>query len=307
MPNPKLYIDDLSGATVISLYLTRNFAVLELQLQKTLKSQIQLNMNAEMNGRPYMAGELEKDAFLRKSFYLGQIYTHVNQITLLPDNTLVLDSTSSKGNNFSLQIPCKNETACAPWCVTQSDNNSSTREVFLECDKNGQITFPQNRTLNPLWFITEELHRDWQNDDSAINKLKGKRLVSLHFDIFPNRLFFLDANDTESSGEALELRVMNGARFEGNLPLRQKVMEDQYRNCDLTVFSYAQFLNLIVLQTTLTEKGDLILDFENNASIIVLGDPSQDRGNDILWSLLDARTNSVLTLHWATEGFAPFS
>lgn len=298
LPNPKLYIEDLSGARALTLYLTRDFASLELQLGiKTLCTQILINMNADINARPYMAGILENDNFLRKAFYLGKVFDE-NVIELLADGTLSLHSINQLGHDFTLEVSGKNNSGQNPWCTTQSSNYRDEREIFFQCNSEGQVFISKEKPLPSLWFCATDSASGSKYDDDSLQKLRGKKLERIHFDINPVRLFFVEPNNI--AGEVLELRLLNDADFTGDLLLKKEALQDQYRHCEssVEVCMYAQFLNKNVNQVSLKENGDLTLDFENNTTLIAKGDPPKHECLMEHWELLDARTNNQLTAYW---------
>ncbi len=287
MPNLKLYLSDLSESCVRSIYLSKDIAVLELMTrERSINTQIQINMNVEVSARPYMAGELEKEPFLRKAFYLGKIFGKENSFDLTAENTLTMKSKNELGHDFILELLAKNELGQTSWWITQGDFFKE-RDVFFKCDHQGQISAPQESLPESLWFVENFAREENPNDENALQRLKGKRLSAVHFG-YPTRLFFSDQNNPE---DTLQIWFDNGAKFAGQMALRMDVLSDHYRNCqaELEFCSYAQFIDRVVENVVLDSSNSLILDFDNNTTLTVTGDPAEDDYTDILWSLIETK------------------
>ncbi len=287
MPNLKLYLSDLSDSRVRSIYLSKDIAVLELtHRERSINTQIQINMNVEISARPYMAGELEKEPFLRKVFYLGKIFGREHSFDLTDENTLTMKSKNELGHDFILELLANNELGQTSWWITQGHFDKE-RDVFFKCDHQGIISAPQESLPESLWFIENFAREENPNDENAVRRLKGKRLSAAHFG-YPTRLFFSDQNNPE---DTLQIWFNNGAKFSGQTALKMDVLTDQYRNCETEIeFSrYAQFIDRVVENVLIDKDNSLILDFENSATLTVKGDPTEDDYTDILWSLIETK------------------
>ena len=180
MPNLKKYICDLSGSLIRSVYLTREFAVLELEFGGTpLLTQFQINMNMNLTAKPAMDGELEKDPFLKNAFYLGNIWDVEQNIMLQEDNSLTFESTTKAGHEFKLEIPSHADSGSYSWMLTQGDFLDD-RDVFFKCDANGNVTLPKENLPDSLWHWDSDRDSKWHNDEGVMQKLVGTRLLSVH-------------------------------------------------------------------------------------------------------------------------------
>lgn len=297
MPNLKKYILDLSGSIIRSVYLTCEFAVLELESAGApLLTQFQINMQMNLTARPALDGELEKDAFLRNAFYLGNIWDVEQKIMLQDDNSLIFESTTHAGHEFKLEIPSRADSGDYSWMLTQGDFLDD-RDVFFKCDANGNVTLPQKHLPDSLWYWDRDRDSEWHNDERVMQKLKGTRLLSVH-NQGQVRLFFED----QSSKVVYELIILIETTAQGKLKLNPNVLNDQYRSCKRAIefCQYAEFLNQIVSQVTVKKNGNLILDFENETTLIASGAPIVGYC-EYFWILSDAKNRDTLYPFWVSQ------
>lgn len=297
MPNLKKYIYDLSGSIVRSVYLTGEFAVLELELGGTpLLTQFQINMKMNLKAQPAMDGELEKDAFLRNAFYLGNIWNTEQKMMLQKDNSLTFESTTQAGHEFKLKIPSRADSGDYSWMLTQGDFLDD-RDVFFKCDTKGNVTVPQENLPDSLWHWESDKSADWINDESVMQKLVGARLLSVH-NQGQVRLFFEDQN----TKVVYELIVLIETTAQGKLKLNESALKNQYRPCvrAIELCQYAEFLDQIVSQVKVKKNGNLILDFENETTLIASGAPIVGYC-EYFWILTEAKHRDVVLPFWVTD------
>lgn len=297
MPNLKKFISDLSSSLIRSVYLTREFAVLELEFDcGPLLTQFQLNMNLNLMAKPAMDGELEKDAFLRSAFYLGNIWNVKQSMLLREDNSLTFESTTKAGHEFKLEIPSLVDSGDYSWMLTQGDFLES-RDVFFKCDKNGLVTLPQETLPESLWHWCGDGSSNWHNDRSVMQRLRGARLLSVHMEN-QIRLFFVE----KDTNEVYELMVYIGMNAQGKLKLNGSVLKDQYRPCETAIImcQYAEFLDQIVNQVKVKKNGNLILDFENDTTLTICGEPIVSFC-EFFWVLTKAKHRDEVLPFWISD------
>ncbi|QQR59875.1 MAG: hypothetical protein IPG59_10445 [Candidatus Melainabacteria bacterium] len=297
MPNLKKYICDLSGSLIRSVYLTREFAVLELEFGGTpLLTQFQINMNMNLTAKPAMDGELEKDPFLKNAFYLGNIWDVEQNIMLQEDNSLTFESTTKAGHEFKLEIPSHADSGSYSWMLTQGDFLDD-RDVFFKCDANGNVTLPKENLPDSLWHWDSDRDSKWHNDEGVMQKLVGTRLLSVH-NQGQVRLFFEDQN----TKVVYELIVLIETTAKGKLKLNGSALKDQYRPCvrAIELCQYAEFLNQIVSDVTVKKNGNLILDFENETTLIASGAPLVGYC-EYFWILTEEKHRDKVYPFWASD------
>jgi hypothetical protein len=255
-------------------------------------------MKAPLEGKPLMAGILERDPLIHRYFYIGKICKKIERLELSNEGAITIGNTNHLGHTFDLTIPGKNSEVKIPWYIFQEENKhydsdeKPEQNVFFECDQSGEITTPEKKCKEPIyvpWKRNDELPK---SSDENLQNLKGATLFKINF---PYQRFYF-----RKDNEFLELRAINPIEFEGLFPLKQAVLEEQFPHCEwaVQICMHAQILDKKVTAVTRKNNGDLFIDFDNNTTLFVVGDPHFHTFNDdTLWDLINPETGEWLSTY----------
>jgi len=137
MANPRLFLTDFIDCQMSLTHMTSEFASLSFEYEnKTYCSELSINMNAPLIGKPLMAGILERDPILLRYFYLGKLCEKIELLKLEDDGSIIISNQNKLKHEFVLTIPGKNSKVEIPWRITQEEKHhyrdeKSTRSVFF--------------------------------------------------------------------------------------------------------------------------------------------------------------------------------
>lgn len=298
MGNAKLFLQDFIDCEIRLTHMTSDFAYLEFKYNdKTFYSQLAINMQGPLEGKPLMAGILEKDPLIHRYFYIGKICEKTQSLELSDDGAITISNTNHLAHTFDLTIPGKNSIVQTPWYIFQEEEYPNPDEqhlqsVLFECNQYGEITTPEKKSMEPVnipWKRNEGLPK---NSDDNLQKLNGATLFKINF---PNQRFYFKKNN-----ELFELRAINPIEFQGLFLLKKAALEDQYPHCEFAseICMFAQLLDKKVTAVTRKDNGDLYVDFDNKTTLFVVGDPPFHAFNDdTLWDLINPKTGEWLSTY----------
>ncbi|MDX2106464.1 MAG: hypothetical protein SFY67_08685 [Candidatus Melainabacteria bacterium] len=298
MGNAKLFLQDFIDCEIRLTHMTSDFAYLEFKYKdKTFYSQLAINMQAPLEGKPLMAGILEKDPLIHRYFYIGKICAEIQSLELSSEGAITISNTNHLAHTFDLTIPGKNSIVQTPWYVFQEEEYPNLDEqhlqsVLFECNQHGEITTPEKKSMEPV-----NIPRKWneglpKDSDDNLQKLKGTTLYKINF---PNQRFYF-----RKDAELFELRAINPIEFQGLFLLKKEAMKEQYPHCEFAVeiCMLAQLLDKEVTAVTKKDNGDLYVDFDNKTTLLVIGDPPFHNFNDdSLWDLINSKTGEWLSTY----------
>ncbi|MBP7863759.1 hypothetical protein KA183_18890, partial [bacterium] len=300
MANPRLFLNDFFDCEIRLTHMTSDFAYLEFEYEnKTYSSQLAINMKAPLEGKPLMAGILERDPLIHRYFYIGKICKKIERLELSDEGAITIGNTNHLGHTFDLTIPGKNSEVKIPWYIFQEEkehydsDEKPEQNVFFECDQSGEITTPEKAFKEPI-YVPWKRNDESKSSDENLQKLKGATLFKINY---PYQRFYF-----RKDNELLELRAMNPVEFQGLFPLKQSALEEQFPRCEwaVQVCMYAQLLDKKVTTVTRKNNGDLFIDFDNKTTLFVFGDPAYDSFNDdSLWDLISPETGEWLSTYIA--------